>query len=94
MLARLTAVNRKVIVGDVTVCTKCDGQGAVMEVRQLGPGMITQMQRTCPSCSGQGKMAQTKSERKVLEVHIEKGMHHNSKITFAGAADEVAYRDL
>lgn len=83
------AVNRKVIVGEVKVCTKCNGQGAVMEVRQIGPGMITQMQRTCPACAGQGKMASTKSERKVLEVHIEKGMKHNSKITFAGAADEL-----
>jgi len=32
------AVNRKVIVGEVTQCTKCNGQGSVMEVRQLGPG--------------------------------------------------------
>merc|ERR1712019_278375 len=41
------AVNRKVIVGDVDECRKCDGRGAIMEVRQLGPGMIQQMQRTC-----------------------------------------------
>ena len=33
------AVNRKVIVGEVKQCTKCGGQGAVMEVRQIGPGM-------------------------------------------------------
>jgi DnaJ homolog subfamily A member 2 len=83
------AVNRKVIVGEVTTCTKCRGQGAVMEVRQIGPGMITQMQRTCSDCSGQGNMAQTKSERKVLEVHVEKGMAHNSKVTFRNMADEV-----
>lgn len=82
------AVNRKVIVGDVMVCKSCKGQGAVMEVRQIGPGMITQMQRTCSSCGGQGKSAKTKSERKVLEVLIEKGMKNNSKVTFRGAADE------
>ena len=51
------AVNRKVIVGDVRECAKCDGQGAVMEVRQIGPGMITQVQRHCDSCGGQGTMA-------------------------------------
>jgi DnaJ family protein A protein 2 len=83
------AVNRKIVVGDVKECEKCDGQGAVMEVAQIGPGMITQMQRTCPVCEGQGKTAQTKNERKVLEVHIDKGMKHNTKITFRGAADEV-----
>mmetsp|Transcript_6017 Transcript_6017/g.12677 ORF Transcript_6017/g.12677 Transcript_6017/m.12677 type:complete len:419 (-) Transcript_6017:289-1545(-) len=83
------AVNRKVIVGETKTCEKCGGQGAVMEVRQIGPGMITQMQRACPMCEGQGSTAQTKSERKVLEVHIEKGMKHNQKVTFRGMADEV-----
>jgi DnaJ family protein A protein 2 len=83
------AVNRKVIVGSVKSCDKCRGQGAVMEMRQIAPGMVTQMQRTCPDCEGQGSTAQTKPERKVLEVHIEKGMQHNQKITFSGMADEL-----
>lgn len=82
------AVNRKVITGDVKHCERCSGHGVIMEVRQLGPGMITQMQRTCPGCDGQGNTAPTKTERKVLEVHIEKGMKHNQKITFRGMADE------
>ena len=50
--------------------------------------MITQMQRACPTCQGQGNNAKTKSERQVLEVHIEKGMKHEQKITFRGMADE------
>jgi DnaJ family protein A protein 2 len=83
------AVNRKVIVGQVKTCDKCNGQGVVVEIRQLGPGMITQMQRPCSECHGQGNNAHTKTERKVLEVHVEKGAHHNEKITFPGAADEV-----
>jgi DnaJ homolog subfamily A member 2 len=87
------AINRKVIVGDVNICTKCQGQGAVMEVRQVAPGMITQMQRACLDCNGRGNNATTKTERKVLEVHVEKGMSNNSKITFAGAADEVPGMD-
>lgn len=82
------AVNRKVIVGESKTCTKCNGQGAILEVRQIGPGMITQMQRTCPVCEGNGYIAQTKSERKVLEVVIDKGMKNNEKVTFRGAADE------
>lgn len=83
------AVNRKVIVGDTTQCSKCKGQGVTVEIRQLGPGMIQQMQRTCDACGGQGNTAETKSERKVLEVHIDKGMKHNQKITFRNMADEV-----
>mmetsp|Transcript_36657 Transcript_36657/g.41813 ORF Transcript_36657/g.41813 Transcript_36657/m.41813 type:complete len:416 (-) Transcript_36657:336-1583(-) len=83
------AVNRKVIVGDVRTCTKCDGQGAVMEVRQIGPGMITQVQRHCDACGGQGTIAERKNERKVLEVHVDKGMKHNQKIVFRNMADEV-----
>jgi len=87
------AINRKVIVGEARECTSCNGQGAVMEVRQIGPGMITQMQRTCSACQGQGTTAKTKSERKVVEVHVEKGAHHNQKITFRGMADEIPGRE-
>ena len=83
------AVNRKVIVGAVKECDKCNGQGAVMEIRQIGPGMITQVQRHCDACGGQGNQAERKTERKVLEVHVDKGMKHNQKITFANMADEI-----
>jgi len=87
------AINRKVIVGDSRVCERCKGQGAVMEVRQIGPGMLTQMQRQCSECNGQGNTAKTKNERKVVEVHIEKGAHHNQKVTFRGMADEIPGRE-
>jgi DnaJ family protein A protein 2 len=87
------AINRKVIVGEAKECDTCGGQGAVMEVRQIGPGMLTQMQRVCSVCEGQGNTAKTKSERKVVEVHIEKGAHHNSKVTFRGMADEIPGRE-
>mmetsp|Transcript_31117 Transcript_31117/g.89980 ORF Transcript_31117/g.89980 Transcript_31117/m.89980 type:complete len:415 (-) Transcript_31117:68-1312(-) len=87
------AINRKVIVGDSKECSSCNGQGVVMEVRQIGPGMLTQMQRTCSACQGQGNTAKTKNERKVVEVHIEKGAHHNQKITFRGMADEMPGRE-
>ena len=87
------AINRKVVVGEAKSCDACRGQGMVMEIRQLGPGMITQMQRTCGSCGGQGTIAETKSERKVVEVHVEKGMQHDQRITFRGMADEMPGRE-
>jgi len=36
-----------------------------------------------------GQKCSMKSERKILEVHVEKGMSHNEKITFRGMSDEV-----
>jgi len=83
------AVQRKVIVGDVLKCDTCNGQGAVMQIRQIGPGMIQQMQSPCDECSGQGFMAKTKKEREVLEVHVEKGVKDGHKIAFRGKGDEV-----
>lgn len=83
------AVNRKVIKGTPEECLSCKGQGTLTEVRQVGPGMLTQMQRPCNECKGQGQKCTYKSERKVLEVHIEKGMGNNEKITFRGMSDEV-----
>mmetsp|Transcript_11087 Transcript_11087/g.17792 ORF Transcript_11087/g.17792 Transcript_11087/m.17792 type:complete len:411 (+) Transcript_11087:151-1383(+) len=87
------AINRKTIVGEPSECSGCDGHGVVMEMRQLGPGMITQMQRPCSQCQGQGYQAKTKNERKVVEVHVEKGAHNNQKITFKGMADETPGRE-
>merc|ERR1719324_1714005 len=38
-----------------------------MEMRQIGPGMITQMQRSCGDCNGKGYMAKTKTKEKSLK---------------------------
>lgn len=85
--------------GDAT-CRDCRGQGVRMVVRQLGPGMITQMQTTCGTCRGSGsvmaekdkckgcKGEKTVKEKKTLEVFVSRGMKHNEKIVFSGEADE------
>lgn len=82
------AINRQVIVGESKMCTACDGQGVVIELRQIALGMVQQLQRRCTECNGQGYVATRKKERKILEVHVEKGMKHNAKIPFRGMADE------
>lgn len=82
------AVQRQVIVGESRQCTGCDGQGVVLELRQIALGMVQQIQRHCPECDGEGFKYQKKRERKVLEVLVEKGMRHNQKIVFQGMADE------
>lgn len=81
------AINRQVIVGDSTMCDTCDGRGVVMELRQIALGMVQQVQRKCPDCTD-GYKYKTKKERKVLEVHVEKGMKNGQKVTFRGMADE------
>jgi DnaJ homolog subfamily A member 2 len=35
-------------------CTKCKGTGRTMMTRQIGPGMLQQIQTECPECKGTG----------------------------------------
>lgn len=74
-----------------------------VSIRQLGPGMIQQMQHPCNECKGTGEMINEKdrcpdckgekvvAEMKVLEVVVEKGMQHGQKITLRGEADEAVH---
>lgn len=83
-----------------TQCESCEGHGVKIVTRQIAPGMIQQMQAQCPQCNGSGTTIKAKdkcptcsgkkvvSEKKVLEVPVDKGMRHNQKITFQGEADE------
>ena len=83
-----------------TTCQSCEGNGVKMVIRQIAPGMIQQMQMKCPDCDGSGSAVKAKdrcpecsgkkvvSNKKVLEVQIDKGMKHNQKITFPGEADQ------
>ena len=81
-------------------CPGCQGSGVKISIRQLGPSMIQQMQHTCNDCKGTGETINDRDrcpqckgekvvqEKKVLEVHVEKGMQSRQKITFPGEADE------
>ena len=82
------AITRQVIVGESKSCDTCDGQGVVVELRQIALGMVQQVQRRCGECAGEGYNYKRKREREVLEVLVEKGMKHQQKIVFRGKADE------
>jgi DnaJ family protein A protein 2 len=83
-----------------TKCSGCDGKGIKLVVKQIGPGMIQQMQTYCPQCKGKGEVmkesdkctqckgAKVIKEKKQLEVHIEKGMSHGQKVVFRGESDQ------
>ena len=87
--------------GAEKVCSDCSGRGVRVQIRQIGPGMVQQMQSACGTCKGSGKLMDEKDkcktckgnkvfkDRKVLEVVIEKGMTNGQKIRFSGEADEI-----
>lgn len=86
--------------GAVKSCTGCDGRGVKMMMRQMGP-MIQRFQTVCPDCNGEGesirerdrckscKGKKTTVERKVLHVHVDKGVQNGKKIDFPGEGDQV-----
>ena len=57
----------------------------------MGP-MIQQMQTACDACDGTGKITargvKSVKEKKILELHIEKGSKTGTKIKFDGESDE------
>ncbi|KAJ4873549.1 Chaperone protein dnaJ 2 [Raphanus sativus] len=81
-------------------CGGCQGKGMKVSIRRIGPGMVQQMQHACHDCKGTGETINDRdrcpqckgdkviTEKKVLEVAVEKGMQHSQKITFRGQADE------
>lgn len=85
--------------GAVKECTGCGGQGVKVHLRQLGP-MVQQIQQPCGECDGKGEIIDPKNkcrscngkktiqERKVLEVHIDKGMKNGHQIKFPGESDQ------
>ncbi|RPB00862.1 hypothetical protein L873DRAFT_747032 [Choiromyces venosus 120613-1] len=85
--------------GAVKKCTGCDGLGMKTMMRQMGP-MIQRFQTVCSDCNGEGEMIKDKdrckachgkktiTERKVLHVHVDKGMQDGQKITFKGEGDQ------
>jgi len=85
----------------VKQCKDCGGQGATIKLRQIGPGMVQQIQQQCSTCNGEGEIIdakdrckrckgkKTEQERKVLEVHVDKGMKGGKKIVFTGEGDQM-----
>uniref|UniRef100_A0A3B3S371 DnaJ heat shock protein family (Hsp40) member A4 n=1 Tax=Paramormyrops kingsleyae TaxID=1676925 RepID=A0A3B3S371_9TELE len=86
--------------GTLEKCSNCKGRGVQIQVQQIGPGMIQQIQSMCPDCQGQGERFNSKDrcknctgqkverKKKILEVHIDKGMKDGQKITYYGEGDQ------
>ncbi|XP_008275021.1 dnaJ homolog subfamily A member 4 [Stegastes partitus] len=86
--------------GALEKCSSCKGRGVQVRVQQIGPGMIQQTQSMCSDCQGQGEKFSSKDrckncnghkverKKKILEVHIDKGMKDGQRITFHGEGDQ------
>eukprot|EP00794_Sanderia_malayensis_P014215 gene14215-15698_t len=86
--------------GSVEKCKTCQGSGIFVKLRQIGPGMVQQIQQPCHECGQTGEKIKEKDrckkcngkkvirEKKILECHVDKGMKDGQKITFTGEADQ------
>jgi DnaJ homolog subfamily A member 2 len=86
--------------GATQTCKSCAGRGFSMQYKQIGPGMVQQMQAMCRECSGQGELInekdrckecsgkKTSKQKKKFEVHVDKGMQDSQKITFRGESNQ------
>lgn len=80
-------------------CAGCDGQGMKTMMRQMGP-MIQRFQTVCNDCGGEGEVIKEKDrckqcsgkktvvDRKVLHVHVDKGVQSGQKVEFRGEGDQ------
>ena len=83
-------------------CRDCHGSGVQNVTRQLGPMFVQQMQIQCPRCNGRGVACkpedrckgcdgkQVIKEKKIFEVHIDKGAKKGDHVTFTGEGDQIA----
>jgi DnaJ family protein A protein 2 len=85
--------------GAVRRCAGCDGHGMKTMMRQMGP-MIQRFQTVCPDCNGEGEIIKDKDrckqcngkktivDRKVLHVHVDRGVKSGTKVEFRGEGDQ------
>ena len=85
--------------GAVRRCAGCEGSGMKTMMRQMGP-MIQRFQTACPDCNGEGEIIKDKDrckqclgkktivDRKVLHVHVDKGVKSGKRVEFRGEGDQ------
>jgi len=86
--------------GSVQKCENCNGTGMDVRMRQIGPGMVQQIQQPCRACNQTGEKIREKDrckncagkkvekQRKILKCEIDKGMKDGQKLTFTGEGDQ------
>jgi DnaJ family protein A protein 2 len=84
---------------NMRICQTCSGRGIQVTLRQIGPGMMQQIQSHCSTCNGQKKIAEKRcndcggncikqTEQQFLLV-IEPGSQNNDKKIFENKGDKM-----
>jgi len=80
-------------------CTGCRGSGIKVSIQHVGPSIVQRIESKCNECNGEGEVISAKDrckncegrkiarEKKIIEVHIDKGMEDSQKITFSNQGD-------
>ena len=66
--------------GKPLLCGYCNGKGYIESFKQIGPGMLQQVQKPCQYCNRTGYNAIILTEMKTFKITIEKGMKDGQKI--------------
>ncbi|KAM5129971.1 dnaJ homolog subfamily A member 1-like [Mantella aurantiaca] len=86
--------------GSEVRCRRCQGTGVEMRVLGRIPGVVHSIQTTCSDCNGLGECIRSRDrcrhcdgrkvvrEKKILTVHIDKGMKNRQKMIFHGEGDQ------
>ncbi|EGC37112.1 hypothetical protein DICPUDRAFT_91696 [Dictyostelium purpureum] len=86
--------------GVTSTCDKCKGNRFVFLKKQIGPGMVQQVQAACPDCHGTGekikeadKCKTCKGKRitpgkKIVQFQVEKGTRDGERIMLQGQGSE------
>ncbi|XP_073495606.1 dnaJ homolog subfamily A member 1-like [Phyllobates terribilis] len=81
-------------------CPKCRGSGMEMHLLGQMPGLMHTLQTTCSECHGEGECIRSRDrcrdcsgrkvirEKKILTVHIDKGMKNRQKLIFHEEGDQ------
>jgi DnaJ homolog subfamily A member 2 len=87
--------------GKSSECNMCKGAGIRNVIQQIGPGMITQMQRPCDVCQAQGFKIDNKdkcnecngngltSVKKEITIPLKKGIMDGQKIHLEGQGNQI-----
>ncbi len=69
------------------VCEKCKGSGIITELRQIGPGMISQSQKQCNECMGHGYKMKADyyidDMSEIVKIDVPKGVINGTKFKFS-----------
>ncbi|KRZ39551.1 DnaJ -like protein subfamily A member 1, partial [Trichinella pseudospiralis] len=86
--------------GVLKTCSTCNGSGYQVKMSYLGPSIVQQVQSVCSECRGNGEIISPKDrckecnaqkvirQKKIIEVHVDKGIPDGKKIIFYGEGDQ------